>query len=201
MKEIKNKQMPQIIVINFGSQVVHLITRRVRELGVSSEIVPYDVNANEIKKLNQQGIILSGGPASVYEKNSPQLDKNIFGLGIPILGICYGLQLIGKEYGKVLPGKLKEYGKKELKVKKQGKLLNKLNAKEQIWMSHGDLVVSLPKGFEILGSTDTCKIAAVENDKEGLIKKIIHGEEEHEREKINLSPESKKNKIIVIGQR
>ena len=100
--------MTQIIVINFGSQVVHLITRRIRELGVSSEIMPYDVSAAEIKKLNPKGIILSGGPASVYEKNSPMPDRNIFGLGIPILGICYGLQLIGKEYGKVLPGKPRE---------------------------------------------------------------------------------------------
>ncbi len=171
--------MPQVIVINFGSQVVHLITRRIRELGVSSEILPYDVSAAEIKKLNPKGIILSGGPASVYEKNSPIPDRNIFGLGIPILGICYGLQLIGKEYGKVLPGKLKDYGKKELKVKKSGKLMNKLNAKEQIWMSHGDLVVSLPKGFEILGSTDTCKIAAVENDKMKIYGVQFHPEVAH----------------------
>src|SRR3989344_2441212 len=154
--------MPQIVVINFGSQVVHLITRRIRELGVSSEIVPYDVSADEIKKLNPKGIILSGGPASVYERGSPQLDKEILSLGIPVLGICYGLQLIGKYYGKVLPGKLKEYGKKSLNVKKQGRLLKGLSKKEQIWMSHGDLVAKLPKDFEILAKTDTCRIAAME---------------------------------------
>ena len=93
--------MSQILVINFGSQVVHLITRRIRELGVSSEIKACDVSAAEIKRLKPKGIILSGGPASVYEKNSPQLDKKIFSLGIPVLGICYGMQLIGKYYGKV----------------------------------------------------------------------------------------------------
>ena len=104
--------MTQIIVINFGSQVVHLITRRIRELGVYSEIKPHDITAAEVKRLNPKGIILSGGPASVYEEDSPRIDKEIFELGIPILGICYGLQLIGKHYGKVMPGKLREYGKK-----------------------------------------------------------------------------------------
>ena len=144
--------MTQILVINFGSQVVHLITRRIRELGVSSEIKPFDVSAGEIKGFGPKGIILSGGPASVYEKGSPQLDKRILSLGIPVLGICYGLQLIGKYYGKVLPGKLKEYGKKGLDVKKQGRLLRGLNKKEQIWMSHGDLVASLPKDFAIISA-------------------------------------------------
>src|SRR3989338_9291737 len=168
--------MTQVLVINFGSQVVHLITRRIRELGVSSEIKPFDVSAAEIKSLEPKGIILSGGPASVYERDSPQLDKKIVSLGIPVLGICYGLQLIGKHYGKVLPGKLKEYGKKSLDVKKQGRLLKGLNRKEQIWMSHGDLVASLPKDFEILGSTDNCKIAAAENNDEKLYGVQFHPE-------------------------
>src|SRR3989338_10648150 len=126
--------MTQIVVINFGSQVANLINRRIRDLGVFSELVPYDITAEKLEKINPKGIILSGGPSSVYEKNAPQLDKKILGLEIPILGICYGLQLIGKHYGKVLPGKLKEYGKKSISVKKQGKLLRGLNKKEQIWM-------------------------------------------------------------------
>ena len=171
--------MTQILVINFGSQVVHLITRRIRELGVSSEIKPFDVSAGEIKGFGPKGIILSGGPASVYEKGSPQLDKRILSLGIPVLGICYGLQLIGKYYGKVLPGKLKEYGKKGLDVKKQGRLLRGLNKKEQIWMSHGDLVSKLPKDFEILGSTDNCKIAAMENNSKKLYGVQFHPEVAH----------------------
>jgi GMP synthase (glutamine-hydrolysing) len=171
--------MAQIIVVNFGSQVAHLINRRIRELGVFSELVPYDISAEKINKIKPKGIILSGGPASVYEKNSPQIDKKILSLGIPILGICYGLQLIGKHYGKILGGKLKEYGKRELKVKKQGKLLKKLNKKEQIWMSHGDLVASLPKDFEILGGTSTCKIAAMENNKKNLYGLQFHPEVVH----------------------
>lgn len=160
--------MAQIIVINFGAQYCHLIARRVRDLGVYSEIEPYDITASEVKKLRPKGIILSGGPNSVYEKGVPLPDKKIFGLGIPILGICYGLQLIGKYYGKVSPNKLKEYGKKTLFVKDNGILLKKLNKKEKVWMSHGDLVSSLPKDFKILAKTDTCPIAAVENN----IKKI-----------------------------
>ena len=171
--------MTQIVVINFGSQVAHLINRRIRELGVFSELVPYDVSVNEIKKLNPAGIILSGGPASVYSKNSPLLDKKIFSLGIPVLGICYGLQIIGKEYGKVLPGKLKEYGKKELRVKANGTLLKGLKKKEQIWMSHGDLVTKLPKGFDVLASTDTCPIAAVENKARKLYGVQFHPEVAH----------------------
>jgi len=155
--------MTQIIVINFGSQVAHLINRRIRELGVYSELVPYDISTEKIKKLSPKGIILSGGPSSVSERNSPQLDKKIFTLGIPVLGICYGLQLMGKHYGKVLPGELREYGKRNLFVKKQGTLLKKLSNKEQIWMSHGDLVKKLPKDFEVLAATETCPVAAMEN--------------------------------------
>jgi GMP synthase (glutamine-hydrolysing) len=171
--------MTQIIVVNFGSQVAHLINRRIRELGVYSELVPYDVSVEKIKKLNPSGIILSGGPSSVYSKGSPQLDKRILELGIPILGICYGLQLIGKYYGKVLPGKLKEYGKKKLFVKKNGKLLKGLKGKEQIWMSHGDLVAKLPSGFDVLASTDTCPIAAVENSSKKLYGVQFHPEVAH----------------------
>jgi GMP synthase (glutamine-hydrolysing) len=171
--------MTQIVVINFGSQVAHLINRRIRELGVYSELVPFDISAKELRKLNPKGIILSGGPSSVYEKNSPLVDKKIFSLGIPILGICYGLQLIGKEYGKVLGGKLKEYGKKELSVKGKGKLLKGLKGKEQIWMSHGDLVTKLPKDFDILAKTDTCPIAAIENKDRKLYGMQFHPEVAH----------------------
>ena len=171
--------MTQILVINFGSQVVHLIARRVRELGVYSEIKPFDITAAEIKRLKPKGIILSGGPNSVYDKNSPQLDKKIFSLGIPILGICYGLQLIGKNYGNVLPGKLKEYGKIQLQINKQGQLLKKLNKKEQIWMSHGDLVTKLPKDFNVLAKTETCPIATMENNERRLYGVQFHPEVAH----------------------
>ena len=116
-----------ILVLNFGAQYVHLIARRIRDMGVYSEILPCDVSLKEIGKLKPDGIILSGGPASVYEHNAPLMDRKILGLGIPILGICYGLQLIGKFVnGEVLAGKLKEFGKKELHVKKKREIAERI---------------------------------------------------------------------------
>tara|TARA_Y100000310_G_scaffold345268_1_gene463285 strand:- start:39979 stop:41523 length:1545 start_codon:yes stop_codon:yes gene_type:complete len=172
--------MSQIIVINFGSQVAHLIARRVRELGVFCELVSNEIGVEEIKQLDPKGIILSGGPSSVYDSGAPKLDGKILDLGIPVLGICYGLQLIAKmKGGKVLPGKLKEYGKKQLKVKNQGKLLRNLNRKEQIWMSHGDLVTQMPKEYNVLGKTDTCDVAAFENKKDNLYGLQFHPEVIH----------------------
>lgn len=162
-----------IVVINFGSQLAHLIARRVRDLGVYSEIVPCGVSASKLKELNPSGIIFSGGPSSVYEKGAPSVDSDVFELGIPILGICYGLQLIGKKFGKVENHQIKEYGKASLNVKKNGKLLKGLSAEEQIWMSHGDLVSKLD-GFDVIASTKTCKFAAVEN-----IEKNIYGVQFH----------------------
>ncbi|MBI2657413.1 glutamine-hydrolyzing GMP synthase [Candidatus Woesearchaeota archaeon] len=169
-----------ILVLNFGAQYAHLIARRIRELGVYSEILPCDVSLKEIGKLKPDGIILSGGPASVYEHNSPSMDRKILDLGIPVLGICYGLQLIGKFVGgEVLAGKLKEFGKKELILKKTGKLLKGLSKKEQIWMSHGDLVTKLPGDFEILASTDSCPIAATENNPKKIYGIQFHAEVAH----------------------
>ncbi len=169
-----------ILVLNFGGQYCHLIARRVRDFGVYAEILPCDVSLKEIGKLKPDGIILSGGPASVYEHNAPAMDRKILGLGIPILGICYGLQLIAKfAGGEVLGGKLKEFGKKDLHVKKPGKLLKRLSKKEEVWMSHGDLVAKLPDGFDVLASTDTCKIAAFENNEKKLYGIQFHAEVAH----------------------
>jgi len=151
----------------------------VRDLGVYSEIKPYDISVSEIKKLKPKGIILSGGPGSVYEKNAPLLDKQIFDLGIPVLGICYGHQIIGKYFGKTLPSKIKEYGKKVLDVRDNGNLLKKLSKKEQVWMSHGDLVAELPEDFKILAKTDTCPIAAFENNEKKLYGIQFHAEVIH----------------------
>ncbi len=169
-----------ILVLNFGGQYCHLIARRVRDFGVYSEILPCDISAGEIRKLNPKGIILSGGPASVYGENAPLMDKKILDLGIPVLGICYGLQLIAKfSGGEVLGGKLKEFGRKALYAKRNGKLLKGLSKKEQVWMSHGDLVAKLPKGFEALASTDSCKIAAFENNSKKLYGIQFHAEVVH----------------------
>ncbi|MBI2651920.1 glutamine-hydrolyzing GMP synthase, partial [Candidatus Woesearchaeota archaeon] len=169
-----------ILVLNFGGQTCNLIARRVRDMNVYSEILPCDVSLKQIGKLKPDGIILSGGPASVYDENAPAMDKKILDLGIPILGICYGLQLIGKFVGgEVLGGELKEFGKKALYVKKSGRLLKGLSKKEQVWMSHGDLVTKLPKDFDILASTDTCKIAAFENNNKKLYGIQFHAEVVH----------------------
>jgi len=169
-----------ILVLNFGGQYCHLIARRVRDFGVYSEILPCDVSLKEIGMLKPDGIILSGGPASVYEHNAPAMNKKILDLRIPILGICYGMQLIGKFVGgNVLGGKLKEFGKKTLNVKKTGKLLKGLSKKEQVWMSHGDLIEKLPKDFEILASTDTCKIGSFENNNRRLYGIQFHAEVAH----------------------
>ncbi|MEK6942667.1 MAG: glutamine-hydrolyzing GMP synthase [Nanoarchaeota archaeon] len=169
-----------ILVLNFGGQYCHLIARRVRDLGVYSEIVPCDIPLREIGRLKPDGIILSGGPSSVYEHNAPMMDKKILELGIPILGICYGQQLIGKYVnGEVIGNKLKEFGKKELRVKKNGKLLKGLSKKETVWMSHGDLVAKLPKDFEVLASTDTCTIASFENNQRKLYGIQFHAEVIH----------------------
>ncbi len=169
-----------IAVINFGGQYAHLIARRVRELGVYSEIVPCDVSALAIKKLKPAGIIFSGGPSSVYDTDAPTINPKILESGIPVLGICYGLQLIAHlTQGRVLAGALKEFGKKTLTVKKQGTLLKGLAGTEQIWMSHGDLVAQLTGDFEVLASTDTCPIAAFENNTKKLYGVQFHPEVVH----------------------
>jgi GMP synthase (glutamine-hydrolysing) len=172
--------MKMILVLNFGAQYGHLIARRIRDLGVYSEVAGSDISIKEIKKLNPNGIILSGGPFSVSEENGPTMDPGVLELKIPILGICYGLQLIAKlKGGKVLTGGLKEYGKAVIKTKNSGKLLKGLSKKEQVWMSHGDSVEQLPPDFEILASTDNCKVAAVENDKKKIYGVQFHPEVIH----------------------
>src|SRR3989338_9937777 len=169
-----------ILVLDFGGQYAHIISRRVRELGVYSDVKPCDMSLAEIGKMKPSGIILSGGPSSVYEHNATTMSRKVLDLGIPILGICYGEQLIGKfAGGSVLGGKLKEFGKKILHVKKPGKLLKGLSRQEQVWMSHGDLIAELPKDFEILASTDACKIAAFENEKKKLYGIQFHAEVVH----------------------
>ncbi len=168
-----------ILVINFGSQVAHLIARRIRDLRVYSEIVPYDVSAKDILKKNPDGIILSGGPSSVYEKDSPILDKKILELGIPVLGICYGEQIIGHYFGKVEPGQLREFGRTELNVKHNSNLLKGLKKKETVWMSHGDKVTKFPGDFKVLAATNSCPIAAFENPEKKLYGVQFHPEVVH----------------------
>jgi len=154
-----------ILVLDFGGQYCHLIGRRVREHGVYSEIVSSDITPNEIKsldeKLNVKGMILSGGPSSVYEPNAPRLNPSILEMNLPVLGLCYGHQLVAQiSMGKVEPACCKEYGTAEITVDKPVGVLKGVGKKEKVWMSHGDTVSDMPKEFEVLAHTDNCPVAA-----------------------------------------
>ena len=149
--------MDKIIVLDFGSQYNQLIARRVRELGVYSEILPYDKGLDYFKDDSIKGIILSGGPNSVYDENSPHINKEIYNLGIPILGICYGMQITQYLFdGKISPSDNREYGRSSLKIIRDSKLTKGLDEISTVWMSHGDHVDSLSGDFIELGNTDSC---------------------------------------------
>jgi len=153
-----------ILIFDFGSQYTQLIARRVRECRVYSKIVPYNISVKEIKEIGAKGIILSGGPASVTEKKSPKVDKKIFKLNIPILGICYGMQLIAQFFaGRVKHTKSREFGRSELFIDSHKDIFNSLPGNLTCWMSHGDYVSKLPKGFTILAHTLNTQIAAFAN--------------------------------------
>src|SRR5687767_3478678 len=152
-----------IPILDFGSQYAQLIARRVREKGVYSELVRPDISFDDLKKLKPKGIILSGGPSSVYESNAPKCDPRIFDLGVPVLGICYGLQIMAQSLGgNVSPAKAREYGRAKLHVDApENPILKGLPQETTVWMSHGDQVQSLGGDFVPLASTPTCPLAAV----------------------------------------
>lgn len=159
---MKNKET--IIILDFYSQFNQLIARRVRECNVYSEVLPYDTPIEKIKEHNPKGIIFTGGPASVYEENSPKCDKEIFNLGIPILGICYGMQLMSICLGgKVEKGTKKEYGEIEVNLDSSSPLFDGFDNKNICLMSHTDSVKGLPTGFKTIANTDNTAIAAIEN--------------------------------------
>ena len=154
----------KIIVLDFGSQYNQLITRRLRDFGIYSELLPNDFSIEKIKEMNPKGIIFSGGPNSVYDEGSLKVNPEIFELGIPILGICYGMQLMAHDLGgKVEKADHSEYGRADIDVTDATKLFEKLPAKQTVWMSHGDLVTSVPDGFETLASSPNCPISAMAN--------------------------------------
>ena len=151
-----------ILVLDFGSQYSQLIARRVRELHVYSRIVSWKTPAEEIRAAAPAGIILSGGPASVYQANAPKCDPAIFELGIPVLGICYGLQLMVETLGgEVAHGDAREYGKAIVTSTAASPLFEDVPAETQMWMSHGDKVTRLPEGFKTCAKTDNTEFAAV----------------------------------------
>jgi GMP synthase (glutamine-hydrolysing) len=171
----------QIVILDFGSQYTQVIARRIRECNVYSVILHYAVTAREIVALNPSGIILSGGPASVYSKGAPMPDPAIFKLGVPILGICYGLQLLAQYLGgKVEPGQKKEFGKGALSVKDSFcPLFANLPEKLQVWNSHGDQLTKMPDGFRAVAVTENSKYAAIENRSRKFFGLQFHPEVAH----------------------
>lgn len=170
--------MRPIVILDFGSQFAHLIGNRIRRLGAYSEIVAVDTPAAEIMTRNPYGIILSGGPQSVFEKGSPQPDAKIFDIDLPLLGICYGHQLIAHHFGGTIESLQKEYGEAELTVS-GGELLQEVPEISTVWMNHGDSVTRLPAGFTITAKTKDCPVAAFENSNEKLYSVQFHPEVTH----------------------
>jgi GMP synthase (glutamine-hydrolysing) len=169
---------PQISVLDLGGQYCHLIARKVRELGVYAEVASCDVRPSDLA--GRKGIILSGGPASVYDPSSPTVDPSILQGGAPVLGICYGQQLIAHLLGgTVQPGERGEYGLAHFQVGQSDSILRGVSGRQQVWMNHRDLVSAPPPGFAVLGSTETCAIAAISDPQRRLYAVQFHPEVAH----------------------
>ena len=174
------KEHNWIAILDFGSQYSQLIARRVREEHVYSELLRYDTSATELTRRKPSGIILSGGPASVFEKGAPLADPKIYELGIPILGICYGMQMTGMLLGgAVKPGHAREYGSASIQVAPSAALFQGLPRDLDVWMSHGDQVERLPEGFVTLAGTGTCPVAAMGNAQRRIYGLQFHPEVVH----------------------
>lgn len=172
-----------ILIIDFGSQYTQLIARRVRESRVYCEIHSHKISLDEVRKINPIGIILSGGPMSVYDEQAPHIDQNIFNLNIPILGICYGLQMICKNLGgRVESAKDREYGKAELNIEGNSELFLDVQNESVVWMSHGDYLTDLPAGFKVIGTSEHSPICAIENLEKKIFGVQFHPEVVHTTE-------------------
>ena len=162
MVELPPPGTETVLILDFGSQTAQLIARRVREAGVFSLLVSPSISAAEIRRIAPKGVIFSGGPASVFEKGAPTCDPAIFELGLPVLGICYGMQLMSHLLGgRVESANHREFGRAKIDVREQGDLFAGVDANATVWMSHGDQVTRVPAGFEVIASTGTCPFAAV----------------------------------------
>jgi len=169
-----------VLVLDFGGQYNQLIARRVRELSVYSEMVPYDISYEEIRAKNPQAIILTGGPANVHSEDAPTCDPRIFNMGIPVLGICYGMQLLASQLGgDVEASQLREYGRSYLTVLENDMLFAGLAREMQVWMSHGDSIKRVPEGFRITARTDNCSVAAMSFPERKLYGVQFHPEVRH----------------------
>jgi GMP synthase (glutamine-hydrolysing) len=169
-----------VLVVDLGAQYAQLIARRIRECHVYSEIVPHDLTASQVAARRPAGVVLSGGPASVYERGAPAVDPGLFELGVPLLGICYGHQLMARALGgEVAATGQREYGRTELRVGEPGVLLADLGPVEQVWMSHGDAVTAAPEGFRVTSRTEAIPIASMEDPERGLFAVQFHPEVAH----------------------
>jgi len=171
--------MDKIVVLDFGSQYSHLICRRIREFSVYAELVPYDISYEELQKHNPKGIIFSGGPASVYSNDAPFPENKIFEMNLPLLGICYGHQLIVNKFGGKVKRANKEYGSSLLTIDNSKDLLSGVGNSVRAWMSHGDEAEQIPPGFKIIGHTENAKAAAIASEEKSIYGIQFHPEVVH----------------------
>ena len=171
--------MDKIVVLDFGSQYSHLICRRIREFSVYAELVPFDISLDELKKHNPKGIIFSGGPSSVYSSDAPFPQDGVFDLNLPLLGICYGHQLIVNKYGGKVKRANKEYGSSLLTIDDDKDLLNGVGESVRAWMSHGDEAEQIPQGFQVIGHTESAKAAAIASEEKPIYGIQFHPEVVH----------------------
>jgi GMP synthase (glutamine-hydrolysing) len=170
----------QVVVLDYGGQYSQLIARRLRECGVFSELLPHDVPLEQLAKRKPRGIVLSGGPASVYAEGAPRLDRELLALGVPVLGICYGMQLLVHELGgRVEQAEVGEFGRSDLHVSEPGVLLRDMPGEQTCWMSHRDTVFEPPPGFAALASSSSSPVAAVEDTQRGIYGIQFHPEVVH----------------------
>ena len=172
-----------VLIMDFGGQYTQLIARRIRDLKVFTEIKPYTISVQEIKEKKYVGIVFTGGPNSVYLEDAPRCDKEIFELGIPVLGICYGAQLMAHQLnGKVASPEFKEYGHIQYRVQDNTLLFKDLDKESVCWMSHTDYIEKIPQGFKVTATTDACPCAAMENTEKNLYAVQFHPEVEHSKQ-------------------
>ncbi len=174
------RQIDRVVVLDFGGQYNQLIARRIRDQHVFSELLPHDTSADEIRKMGVKGIVFSGGPRSVYGEDAPQVDAAIYKLGIPILGICYGMQLIARDFhAQVQRAGAREYGLANIQVTGQNGLFSNTPQEQRVWMSHSDVVVQAPQGFHVDAKTDSAPVAAMSAPDKLLFGVQFHLEVQH----------------------
>ena len=177
---VQPTSVDEVVVLDYGGQYSQLIARRVRECGVYSELLPHHVGAEEVRRRKPKGLILSGGPASVYADGAPRLEPELLELGIPVLGICYGMQLLARELGGRVEGaEVGEFGRSELTVRSTGRLLAGTPDTQKCWMSHRDTVFTAPPGFDALASSTSSPVAALESNERGIYGIQFHPEVVH----------------------